>query len=213
MIRDLFTVCLLAAMFSACRKHTPVEKPLTSVRTVAAELTAVSNDVRYSGIVAPDTQVDLAFRVAGYIEQIALVPDKAGWARELQEGDFVGAGTVLARLRPTEYQARLAYAQAVAADAAASLSALKAQLSDTEASLVQANRDFDRASSLFAERALTKADYDAVEARRNAASARRDAVAAQIAAQQARIEGAGAQEKEASLSLSDTAIAAPFPVS
>ncbi len=202
----ILTICLAAA-FTACEKHqAPSEPQPKAVRTVTAELTAGSTVVRYSGIVSPDTQVDLMFRVAGFVEQVG----SAG-GRELQAGDFVNAGTVLARLRPTEYQTRVSYAQAVAADAAASLEALKAQLSEAHASLVQAERDFERATSLLAEKAMTKADFDAVEARRNGASARRDAITAQLTAQQARIEGAAAQQKEAGVSLGDTALVAPFP--
>jgi len=207
MNRNIIAICLAAAAFCACRKQQVAEQQPTAVRTVAAELSTVSNGVRYSGIVEPDTQVDLAFRVAGYVEQIGLTRD----GHELQEGDFVDTGTILARLRPTEYRTKMSYTQAVIADATASLAALKAQLGEAQAALVQAERDFDRANSLFAERALTTADFDAAEARRNTASARRDAVSAQIAAQQARIEGAGAQQQDASLSLSDTALAAPFP--
>jgi multidrug efflux pump subunit AcrA (membrane-fusion protein) len=164
-----------------------------------------STEVRYSGVVAADTQVDLSFRVAGYVEAIGTT---AG--RELQQGDWVESGTVLARLRSSEYQTRVAYSQAVAADATASLSALEAQLHDAETGLTHANRDFERANTLFAEKAMTKADFDAAEARRNSAAARKDAAAAQAAAQRARIEGAGAQRAEAALNLGDTALTAPF---
>ena len=208
MKRTILTICLAAATFTACRKQETTERPLTAVRTVAAELTTAVNETRYAGTVAADTQVEMAFRVSGYVAEIGAVHEGA---REIQEGDFVPAGTVLARLRPSEYQMRASYSQAVASDAAASLSALRAQLSEAEASLVQASRDFERAGSLLAEKAMTKADFDAVEARRNAAVAHRDAAAAQITAQQARLEGAGAQQREASLNLSDTAITAPFP--
>jgi multidrug efflux pump subunit AcrA (membrane-fusion protein) len=178
---------------------------------VAAEIAAVSNDVRYSGIVTADTQVDLAFRVAGYVEQIGSARDGAGRVRELQEGDFVPAGAVLARLRASEYQTRVHYAQAVSADAAASLDALRAQRDEAQASLVQATRDYERATALFAERAMTKAEFDAAEARFQSARARRESAAAQISAQEARMEGAGAQQKDASISLGDTALTAPFP--
>jgi multidrug efflux system membrane fusion protein len=211
MTRNILAICLAVAAFSGCQKHHTAERQPAAVRTIAAEFAPAATDVRYSGIVEPDAQVDLSFRVAGYVEQIGIMRDGAGRMRELQEGDVIGAGTILARLRPTEYQTRVIYAQAVAADAAASLSALKAQLTEAEASLIQAERDFERASSLFSEKALTKADFDAAEARRNAASARRDAVTAQIAAQKARIEGAGAQHKEATVSLGDTSLTAPFP--
>src|SRR5262249_55881835 len=114
MNRKILTICLAAVTFSACQKHKPAETPLTAVRTVAAELTAVSNDIRYSGTVAPDTQVDLAFRVAGYVAQIGGIRDASGGVREFQEGDFVAEGTVLAQLRPTEYEARTSYSRAVA---------------------------------------------------------------------------------------------------
>ena len=211
MNRNILAICLAAAVFSACQKQETAEPQPTAVRTVAAELATASNDIRYSGVVAPDTQVDLAFRVAGYVEQIGQARDGAGRMRELQEGDSVVAGTMLARLRTTEYQTRLNYSQAVAADATASLAALQAQLSEAEASLAQATKDFERASTLFAEKAMTKADFDAVEARRNSTAARRESVAAQITAQRARIEGASAQQKDASISLGDTTLAAPFP--
>jgi len=211
MNRNFLLICLAALTVVGCQKHTPVERQPTAVRTVAAEMTTTSNEVRYSGIVEPDTQVDLAFRVGGYVEHIGTVRDSSGRQRELEEGDFVAGGTVLARLRPSEYQTRVSYAQAVAADAAASLNALKAQLSEAEAALVQAARDYDRARTLFAEKALTKADFDAAEARHNTSAARRDAIVEQIGAQKARVEGAGAQHKEASITLGDTTISAPFP--
>ncbi|MDX2154322.1 MAG: efflux RND transporter periplasmic adaptor subunit [Bryobacteraceae bacterium] len=207
MMRIAYPVLLASLIVSGCQKHKVADKPVTAVRTVMAEITTASNEVRYSGIVEPDTQVDLTFRVSGYVEFIGQSRD----GREIQEGDFVAAGTVLARLRSTEYQTKVRYADAVRADAAASLSALKAQLSEAEAALDQASRDFERATTLYTEKAMTKADFDAVEARRNSAEARRNAAAAQIAAQEARVEGSAAQHREASVTLGDTALVAPFP--
>ncbi len=208
----IITSLLAAGALTGCNTHqAATEKPITAVRTVAAELTTVSNEVRYSGVVAPDTQVDLAFRVAGYVEQLGVTRDATGRLRELQEGDYVAAGAVLARLRPAEYQTKVSYAQAATADATAALAALQAQLAESEASLAQTTKDFDRAVSLFNEKALTKADFDSVEARRDAALARRQAIVAQIASQKARIQGAGAQQQDASISLADTMLTAPFP--
>lgn len=205
MKRNLVIICIAATAFTGCQKHETVAAAQpTAVKTITVEIARESHDVRYSGIVAADTQVDLAFRVAGYVEQI-------GNGREVQEGDYVAAGTVLARLRPSEYQTKVNYAQSVSADAAASLSALQAQLSDTDAALVQATRDYERARTLFGEKAMTRADFDAVEARFNSATAKKASVGAQIAAQQARMEGAGAQQRDAAISLNDTSLVAPFP--
>ncbi|MBX9602945.1 MAG: efflux RND transporter periplasmic adaptor subunit [Bryobacteraceae bacterium] len=196
----------MTIVLTGCKKeeHAAERQPV-AVRTVAAEITNDTNEIRYSGIVMPNTQVDLAFRIPGYVEQIGM----AG-SRELQEGDVVAAGTVLARLRASEYQTRVGYAQSVAADATASLEGLRAQLNEAEAGLAQAVSDFDRASALFSERALTKADFDAAQTRKNTAAARKDALLAQLAAQRARIEGAGTQQREASLTLADTILTAPF---
>lgn len=207
MKRAICIASTVAVIFVGChRKDAASERQPIAVRTVAAQVTHETDDIRYSGIVAPDTQVDLAFRVVGYVQQIG-----AAGGRELQEGDFVPAGFVLAKLRPTEYETRVGYAQSVAADAAASLTALQAQLSEAEAALAQAAGDFERAQVLFSERALAKDGFDAADARLKTATARRDAMAAQIPAQRARIEGAAAQQKEASLALSDTVLTAPFP--
>lgn len=207
MIRSICPVILAALIAGGCQTHKVAEKPVTAVRTVTAEVTTGSNEVRYSGVVEPDAQVDLTFRVSGYVEYIGQHRD----GRELQEGDFVAAGTVMASLRSAEYQTKVRYADAVKADAAASLSALKAQRREAEAALVQASRDFERATTLYGEKALTKADFDAAEARHDSAQARRDAALAQIAAQEARVEGSAAQHREASVTLGDTTLIAPFP--
>lgn len=207
MNRLMATIGLAAAVHSGCQKQAPVAaRQPVAVRTVAAEPVPDSGEIRYSGIVAPDTQVDLAFRIPGYVEWIGT----AG-GRDLQEGDLVAAGTILARLRSTEYQTKVSYAESVAAGASASLKAVEAQAREADAGLTQAERDFERAKALFAEKALTRADFDAAEARKNAAVARRAAAAEEIAAQRARIDGAGSQQKEASITLNDTQLAAPFP--
>ena len=212
MNRQILTICMAAATFSACqKKEVVVEKSPTAVRTVAAELTTVANDTRYAGVVAADTQVDLAFRVSGYVAQIGTIRDASGASREVQEGDFVAAGTILAQLRPSEYQMRETYSKAVATDAAATLAVLRAQLNEAEASLGQATKDFERASTLLAEKAITEADFDAVQARHDSSVAHREAMANQIKSQEARLEGAGAQHREAALNLTDTAITVPFP--
>lgn len=206
MRRVIVTISLAAALFTGCQQQEQAaRRQPVAVRTVAAEISNETNEARYSGIVTPNTQADLAFRIPGYVEQIGMTGN-----RELQEGDYVAAGTMLARLRASEYQTKVGYASSVAAGAAASLDGLLAQLSEAEANLVQAASDFERAQALFSERALTKADFDAAQASKNAAAARKEAMTAQIAAQRARIEGAGTQHTEASLTLADTVLTAPF---
>jgi len=105
-------------------------------------------------------QVDVAFKVAGYIESILQVRGADGRQRNVQDGDFVRRGTVLARVRDREY--RDAVAQA-------------------EATLRQAKADFDRVAQLFENRSVSKADYDAAYARYTAGQAQHDQAALSLA--------------------------------
>jgi multidrug efflux pump subunit AcrA (membrane-fusion protein) len=204
------TAAVVAALtFTGCapkeaqdqKKAEPV-----AVRTTAVELVENSAELQYSGVVAPDTQTELAFRIPGYIEQLGQM-----YGREVQEGDVVPAGFVLARLRKSEYAIRSSYAQTASADATATLGGLRAQTAEAETALQHATLEWNRAKTLFEAKALTRADYDAVQAKRDAAAARRDAASAQVAAQQARIDGANANLKATEIDLGDTALTAPFP--
>ena len=109
--------------------------------------------LRYSAGIRPDVQVDVAFKVSGYIDAILQVRGADGRMRSVQDGDFVTRGTVLARVRDREYRDALAQAQAT---------------------LTQAKADFDRVSQLFENRSVSKADYDAAYARYTAGQAQHD---------------------------------------
>lgn len=214
-LQNGFTLALAAlGILTGCHKETTAAaaaKPPVAVRTVNAAPATAGATQRYSGTVEPDAQVDLYFRVSGYVEQIATQRDATGQLREIREGDFVAAGTVLARLRGGEYQTKLRYADAVSADSQATLSTLAAQLREAEASLRQAELDYVRAEILFQEKALTKVDFDAAEARRDGLRAKRQSVEGQMASQQARIQGAAEQRQDAAIAVDDTALRAPFP--
>ena len=109
------------------------------------------DEARYAGSIEADASVDVAFRVSGVVEAVTQVRGADGRMRNLQDGDLVRRGAVLARLRQNEYQD---------------------QVSDAEASLRQAEADFERTSQLYENRSLSKADYDAAYARFTATRAR-----------------------------------------
>jgi RND family efflux transporter MFP subunit len=107
---------------------------------------------RYSGSIRADESVDVAFRVSGIVDGITQVRGADGRLRPIQDGDPVRRGTVLARLRQTEF---------------------RDQLTDADAALRQAEADYERASQLFENRSISKAEYDAAYARYTASQARR----------------------------------------
>jgi len=136
---------------------------------------------RYSATIEPYEQVTLAFKVGGYVREIKRMPGADGLMRNLQEGDAVRAGQVLARIQDTDYVARRNQA--------------KASLAEALAGLEKARLDFDRAQRLYQSQSLTKPDFDAAVASRDAG--------------QARFEAARARLAESDTSLDDTVITAP----
>lgn len=136
---------------------------------------------RYSGSLEPAVRVDVAFRVSGYVVALGELKTAHG-SRPLDKGDFVKKGSVLARLRPSEYQDKVATSQAQAAEAKAA-----AKLAQDELA---------RAQRLFAADAITQSDLDVSVAHADSARAQLDA--------------AQSLSSEAGVALSDTVLRAPM---
>jgi len=232
-------VLLCAPVLTGCREKTATAEPApVSVKVKTVELNSVSRGVRYSAVIMPHSQVELAFKVGGYVEGIQQVRGVDGRLRDVQDGDTVAKGAVLARLRQSDYAVRVNQAEAQSAeaksgldsgqsqfaDAQAAVASSKAQLAEAEAAFGKAGLDFDRAKSLFASQSMTKADYDAsktqfetAEAKRNAArsqvamlEARAESARAQIEMLRAKVKGSQAVIAEAAIPLQDTALRSPL---
>src|SRR2546428_13855230 len=90
----------------------PKEAPPKLVKAKPVEMISTQNSQRYSASIAPRTQVDLAFKVGGYIVSVPQVKGSDDQWRYLQQGDVVSKGAVLARVRPTDYAANVDQAKA-----------------------------------------------------------------------------------------------------
>jgi RND family efflux transporter MFP subunit len=131
--------------------------------------------------------------------------------RDVQVGDEVPAGTVLARLRRSDYDASLSTAVGQQQSVEGALEAAKAQLDQARADEGKANRDFQRAEALYAAKAMTRPDYDAAVAHHDAATASVEAAMREIEAHQGQLNAARAQIVSARINLGDTNLAAPMP--
>ena len=216
-----------------------MEKSLVPVKVAAVELnTAGGGEQRYSATIIPRTEVELAFKVGGYVDAIQPVRGVDGRMRDLQEGDRISAGAVLARVRQSDYRVRVKEAESQAHEAKSgidvskaqyqeSLSGIassKAQVAEAEAAYEKAKLDFDRAQNLFVSQSLTKANYDAAKTQFEMAAAKvavarsqvsmiqakADSAKAQIEVIEARASGAQAVVQEATIPLQDTALRAPL---
>ena len=172
----------VTVLLAACTETAAIEKAARPVRVAAAEQGQASRGARYSAEIVASEQVVLAFKSSGYVEHLLQTRDSGGRLRDIERGDRVGRGTVLARVQQSDYQAQVASANATVRQA--------------DASLVKARADYDRAEKLFAADALTQPELDA-------ARAARDSALAQSA-------GAEAHLAIANVALGDVALKAPL---
>ena len=184
-LTNLGPVCLLAvavAALSGCRKEASPPAILTPVRTTEVQTIDTGVGNTYSANIQPYQQVDLAFKSGGYLASIRQVRDADGHIRNIDQGDYVTKGTVLASVQPDDYQQKLDQA--------------KAQLARSQAEHERASLSFGRMSALYQVGAATKPDYDDTNA--------------QVQSTQAAVDNAKASIAEAQIALAYCQLKAPF---
>ena len=152
------------------------------MRVRPVEEYSAGNEIRYSANIQARHEVQLAFKSGGYVETFAKVRDADGVLRNIQTGDFVKRGTVIAQLRKADFQAKAQQA--------------RAQLAQAQASAQNSELELERATNLFKTESLTKSDFDAATARAEEARGRVDAGKGQL--------------QEAEIALQDSDLKAPI---
>ena len=172
----------IGILASACSESEIAAAPPTAVQVEVVARAARSAATRYSAQIEPGTQVDLAFKVGGYVTTMTQVAGVDGTPRVLQEGDTVEIGTELASVRKTDYEQKLREARAAVAQASAAAE--------------QARIDFERTEKLAASGTASPAQLDAARIRRDGAAAS--------------LLGARVRAEEAETLLADTSLRAPI---
>jgi RND family efflux transporter MFP subunit len=167
---------------TACKQQNSAEALPLPVHTAMVQTIAVGNGAKYSASIVPYAQVDLAFQSGGYVDSIRQVKSPSGGMRNIDQGDWVQKGTVLAVVRQQDYKDKLEQANA--------------QLARSQAEYDKAKLTFDRTSALYASHSATKPDYDSATA--------------QLASTTASVSGAKAQVSEANVALAYCELRAPF---
>jgi multidrug efflux system membrane fusion protein len=178
------TALFAASLTLGCSSQ---EQPKAQKHPIPVKVRAVNTapDVslsRYSGSLEPAVRVDLAFRVNGYVETLGQVPGADGKPRALEVGDFVKQGTLLARIRSSDYSQKVASARAAIAEARSDARLAEAELL--------------RAQKLFETKAISKAELDTKVAKAEYS--------------RANVDAASARAGEAGVALDDTVLKAPM---
>ncbi|MBV8831948.1 MAG: efflux RND transporter periplasmic adaptor subunit [Acidobacteriaceae bacterium] len=203
-----FTVIFILA---GCRKEQAAGPQSVPVKAESVATQEVRSSWRYSGEIRPDKQVQLAFKEPGYVDSLHQLRGADGRWRDLQVGDETAAGTVLAHLRRSDYEASLNTAVGQQQSVEGALDAAKAELDQARADQTKADLDFQRAEALYSAKAMTRPDYDAAMAHHDGAIASVQASMRQIEARRGQLHEAQAQIVSARINLGDTNLVAPMP--
>jgi RND family efflux transporter MFP subunit len=181
-IRFAAIASFLAVAAGGCKQQVTPSPAATPVRTGLVQTISTQNGSRYSASIVPYAQVDLAFQSGGYVEKIYQVRNPSGGMRNVDQGDWIAKGTVLAVVRQQDYLDKLQQAQA--------------QLARAQAEQEKAKLSFDRVAALYSTQSATKPDYDSAKA--------------QLDTTTASVSGTQAQISEAKVALDDASLRAPF---
>jgi RND family efflux transporter MFP subunit len=165
--RWIAVMASMGLLASGCSQPQASEpKAPRPVKTQVVAAAPPASGVRYSASIEAFEQVPLAFKASGYVDDVLRRSGADGKSRAAQPGDRVTQGTVLARVRESDYRDRVNQS--------------RARLAEAEASVIKARLDLDRARTLFQAASLTKPDLDAAQAAFDAADARATAARAEV---------------------------------
>src|SRR5262249_35422924 len=123
------TVLILAAVLtSGCAGHeaTADARGPKAVRLVAVESSTDAGAATYSAVITPNVQVDLAFRVPGYVVDVRQTQGADGRSRALEPGAAIARGVTLARVRTADYEAVVDKAHGARDESSAGVTAAEA---------------------------------------------------------------------------------------
>ncbi len=192
-------------VLSACQSQEKSERVPVAVNVEVVSPYVPDGQSHYSAVIKPRVQVDLAFRTGGYVERLLQVH-----GRDVQEGDFVRKGTVLARVRMAEFASRVNQQKASLEEVDKTQTRAQAALAEARTALEQSRLDFERTERLFHDQSATKPDYEAAKSRLEINQSRVQEAESQLGANQAGIARVSAALTESQLSLADCLLKAPF---
>jgi RND family efflux transporter MFP subunit len=152
----MMAVVALALSLAACQREAETTAPTARpVRTTTVEKREAGQPLTFTGRIAAEDEVNLAFRISGRVVE-----------NSAKLGDRVQSGQSIARLEPQNELNALRQAQA--------------GLAAAQGQLTQARNHFERQQTLLAQGWTTRANYDVATQARQTAQSQVDAAEAQL---------------------------------
>lgn len=169
------------------------------VSVEAAELRDIVEIVTASGRVRPVTEVKMSPDVSGEIIEL-----------NVEEGDFVERGKLLARINPDIYESALDRMEAALNTSKANLANSRARMLQAEAQFINASANYRRNKQLFEQNAISEAEYDTARSQYLVAEADVEAARQSVIGSEFQVKSAEAGVTEARDNLSKTNLYAPM---
>ena len=156
----------------------------------------ITEIVNASGKIYPEDEVKVSPDISGVITEL-----------NVQEGDTVKRGQLLARIDPDVYNIQRSQAASGVAQSQAQVSSVQAQVSNAQAALdaldaqmEQAQRAYDRSKKLFDDKVISRSEMDVAETTLKAAKANYNAAVQGIRSTKANVQSAQANVQTAQAS-------------
>ena len=159
----------------------------------------ISETVNASGKVYPEIEVKVSPDVSGEIVEL-----------QVQEGDSVRKGSILARIYGDIYTTQRDQASAIVNQQQASVENNRAQLESLKSSLSLAQRTYDRQKKLLDDKVISAAEFEQADNALQAAKANYNAALQGIRSGQAGVQSARSSLLRANKDLSRTVVLAPM---
>jgi HlyD family secretion protein len=169
------------------------------VATEKVERRTIIETVSASGKVYPEIEVKVSPDISGEIVEL-----------NVQEGDSVRRGTVLAKIYADIYTTQRDQASAIVTQEQARVENAKAQLPGLKAALEFAQRTYDRQKQLVDEKVISRAEFEQAQNSLQTAQANYNAAVETIRGGQAGVASAQASLQRADKDLSRTSVLSPM---
>lgn len=165
----------------------------------SSSLRTITETVNASGKIFPEVEVKVSPDISGEIIEL-----------NVEEGDSVKKGTILAKIYADIYTTQRDQASAVVSQQEASVANSQAQLESLLSTLNFAQRTFERQKQLLDEKVISKAEFEQSQNALDAAKANYNAALQGIKSGKASIKSAEANLLRANKDLSRTSVLAPM---
>ncbi|GAB5523808.1 MAG: efflux RND transporter periplasmic adaptor subunit [Roseivirga sp.] len=168
------------------------------VELAEAGKSTIIETVTASGVVQPEIEIIISPDVAGEIIEL-----------NVEEGDFVNEGMILAKIRPDNLQSALDRARANLNQQKANLASSKASVARNKAQLTQADLAYKRSKELKKENVISDADFETAKANYEVAMQNLEAAEETVKASEFIVKSSAATVAEAEENVRLTVLRAP----